>query len=438
MKNLWRSLTFWIFVGLFAGLACGAIFGEAIVPLADTLGTVFLRLLRMAIMPLIVASITSAVISIGNRENLGILGLQTFGYYILSSLAAILTGQVLVNLLKPGVGSTIRLQQTPDSIPAMDRGIGQILIDIIPENPFAAMADGRVLPVIFFSILFGYFITRTREPYNTQIGDLFAGFFEAMLRMTRMIVWAAPIGIFGINAQIVATTGFSAFKSLGFYFVVVLIGLGIHAFVTLPLILYLITRKNPFRHYAGMPPALITAFSTCSSIVSLPLTMKAVNENSGVSKKISSFVLPIGATVNMDGTALYECVAVVFIAQVYSFDLSFASQLVIVLTALLASIGAASVPMAGLVMMSIILSAVGTAPRGGRDHPCRRPIPRHVPHRHQRAERLGWNGGHREAAGGRRSRGPARRSGSVPGGLSRPRHGASKSSPAAIIPQHAT
>lgn len=359
MKNLWRSLTFWIFVGLFAGLACGAIFGEAIVPLADTLGTVFLRLLRMAIMPLIVASITSAVISIGNRENLGILGLQTFGYYILSSLAAILTGQVLVNLLKPGVGSTIRLQQTPDSIPAMDRGIGQILIDIIPENPFAAMADGRVLPVIFFSILFGYFITRTREPYNTQIGDLFAGFFEAMLRMTRMIVWAAPIGIFGINAQIVATTGFSAFKSLGFYFVVVLIGLGIHAFVTLPLILYLITRKNPFRHYAGMPPALITAFSTCSSIVSLPLTMKAVNENSGVSKKISSFVLPIGATVNMDGTALYECVAVVFIAQVYSFDLSFASQLVIVLTALLASIGAASVPMAGLVMMSIILSAVG-------------------------------------------------------------------------------
>ncbi len=359
MKNLWRSLTFWIFVGLFAGLACGAIFGEAIIPLADTLGTLFLRLLRMAIMPLIVASITSAVISIGNRQNLGILGLQTFGYYVLSSLAAILTGQVLVNLLKPGVGSTIRLQQTPDSIPAMDQGIGQILLDIIPENPFAALADGRVLPVIFFSILLGYFITRTREPYNTRIGDLFAGFFEAMLRMTQMIVWTAPIGIFGINAKIVATTGFSAFKSLGFYFAVVLIGLAIHAFVTLPLVLYLVTRKNPFRHYTGMPPALITAFSTCSSIVSLPLTMKAVNENSGVSKKISSFVLPIGATVNMDGTALYECVAVVFIAQVYSFDLSFASQLVIVLTALLASIGAASVPMAGLVMMSIILSAVG-------------------------------------------------------------------------------
>jgi Na+/H+-dicarboxylate symporter len=180
-----------------------------------------------------------------------------------------------------------------------------------------------------------------------------------MLRMTQMIVWTAPIGVFGINAKIVATTGFSAFKSLGFYFIVVLIGLAIHAFVTLPLVLRFVTGRNPFRHYRGMPPALVTAFSTCSSIVTLPLTMRAVTEKSRVSKKIASFVLPIGATVNMDGTALYECVAVVFIAQVYGFDLTFTAQLLIVLTALLASIGAASVPMAGLVMMTIILRAVG-------------------------------------------------------------------------------
>ena len=355
----WRSLTFWIFVGLFAGLACGAIFGERIVPLADALGTIFLRFLRMAIMPLIVASITSAVISVGSRENLGVLGAQTFGYYVVSSLAAILTGQVLVNILKPGVGSTIQLAKDPEAIPAIEKGFGQILIDIIPENPFAALAEGHVLPVIFFSILLGYFITRTREPHRTQIGDLFSGLFEAMLKMTQMIVWTAPIGVFGINAKIVATTGFSAFKSLGFYFAVVLIGLAIHAFVTLPLLIRLITGRSPVRHYRGMPPALVTAFSTCSSIVTLPLTMKAVTDNSRVSKKLASFVLPIGATVNMDGTALYECVAVVFIAQVYGFDLTITAQLLIVLTALLASIGAASVPMAGLVMMSIILSAVG-------------------------------------------------------------------------------
>jgi Na+/H+-dicarboxylate symporter len=359
MRIPYRSLTFWIFVGLFAGLGCGAVFGESIVPLGDTLGTVFLRLLRMAIMPLIVTSITSAVISVGSRQNLGVLGAQTFGYYVVSSLVAILTGQILVNILKPGVGSTIQLETSPDAIPAIEKGFGQILIDIIPENPFASMAEGQVLPVIFFSILLGYFITKIREPQRTQIGDLFSGLFEAMLRMTQLIVWTAPVGVFGINAKIVATTGFSAFRSLGFYFVVVLIGLAIHAFLTLPLALRLVTRRNPIRHYRGMPSALVMAFTTCSSIVTLPLTMRAVNENSGVSKKISSFVLPIGATVNMDGTALYECVAVVFIAQVYGFELTFTSQLLIVMTALLASIGAASVPMAGLVMLSIILSAVG-------------------------------------------------------------------------------
>jgi proton glutamate symport protein len=359
MRIPWRSLTFWIFVGLFAGLACGALFGERIVPLGDTMGTLFLRLLRMAIMPLIVASITSAVISVGSRQNLGILGAQTFGYYVVSSLAAILTGQILVNVLKPGVGSTLQLEREPEVIPAIEKGFGEILLDIIPENPFASLAEGNVLPVIFFSILLGYFITRIREPQRTQIGDLFAGLFEAMLRMTQMIVWTAPLGVFGINAKIVATTGFSAFQSLGFYFAVVLIGLAIHAFVTLPLALRVVTGRSPVRHYRGMPPALVTAFSTCSSIVTLPLTMRAVTEKSGVSRKIASFVLPIGATVNMDGTALYECVAVVFIAQVYGFDLTFTSQLLIVLTALLASIGAASVPMAGLVMMSIILSAVG-------------------------------------------------------------------------------
>ena len=318
-----------------------------------------MRLLRMAIMPLIIASIVSGVISVGNRKNLGVLGAQTFGYYIVSSLMAILTGQILVNIFKPGVGASIRLEEAPDRIPAMERGIGDILVNIIPENPFQSLAESTVLPVIFFSILFGYFVTRTSEPYRTQLGDLFQGFFDAMMGMTRLVVWTAPVGVFGINAKIVATTGFSAFKSLGFYFVLVLIGLTIHALVNLPLLMYLVTRKGPFRHYKGMIPALITGFSTCSTVVTLPLTIKAVAENSGVSKKIASFVLPIGATVNMDGTALYECVAVIFIAQVYNFDLTFTAQIVIVFTALLASIGAASVPMSGMVMMSIILGAVG-------------------------------------------------------------------------------
>jgi Na+/H+-dicarboxylate symporter len=354
-----RSLTFWIFVGLFGGMAAGWVVGEPIVPIADPLSELFLRLLRMAIMPLIITSITSAVISVGDRKNLEILGAKTFAYYVTTSLLAILTGQILVNVLKPGVGSTIRLQETVTEIPAAQRSIGEIIFNIIPENPFQALADGQVLPVIFFSILFGYFVTRLNEPHRSQLGNIFHAAFHAMLKLTHVVIWTAPLGVFGINARIVATTGFDAFRTLGFYFGVVLIGLFIHATVTLPLLVYLVTRKNPFRHYKGMPPPLVTAFSTCSTIVTLPLTMEAVTQKSKVSEKISSFVLPIGATVNMDGTALYECVAVIFIAQVYGFALSLDQQLIIVATALLASIGAASVPMSGLVMMSIILGAVG-------------------------------------------------------------------------------
>ncbi|MFH1764811.1 MAG: dicarboxylate/amino acid:cation symporter [Gemmatimonadota bacterium] len=359
MRIPYRSLTFWIFVGLFGGMVAGQVFGEAIVPYAQPLSDIFLRLLRMAIMPLIITSLTAAVISVGGRRDLGVLGAKTFAYYIASSLMAILTGQILVNVLKPGVGSAIEFQEEVTEIPAAAQGPVELLLNIIPENPFQALAEGMVLPVIFFCILFGYFVTRLDEPYKSTLGDFFQGAFKAMMKLTYAVIWTAPLGVFGINARIVATTGFEAFRSLGFYFVIVLIGLLIHAAVTLPLLVYLVTRKNPYWHYLGMPSALITAFSTGSTIVTLPLTMKAVTEHSGVSDKISSFVLPIGATVNMDGTALYECVAVIFIAQIYGVALGFDQQLVIVLTALLASIGAASVPMSGLVMMSIILGAVG-------------------------------------------------------------------------------
>ncbi len=359
MRIPYRSLTFWIFAGLFLGMVSGKIFGEGIIPLGEVLGDVFLKLLRMAIMPLILVSITSGVISVGGRKNLGLLGAKTFSYYVVSSLLAILTGQILVNVFKPGIGSTIRFEENVDVIPAVQRDIGDIINGIIPENPFGAMANGEVLPVIFFSILLGYFITLLKGPQKEKLEDLFNAFFEAMMKMTQFVIWSAPIGVFGINAKIVATTGFDAFRSLGFYFVLVLIGLSIHAFVTLPIMIRIFTGKNPFYHYKGMPSALATGFSTCSTIVTLPLTMTAVTRHSRVSKKIASFVLPIGATVNMDGTALYECVAVIFIAQVYGFDLTFAQQIIIVITALLASIGAASVPMSGMVMMSIILGAVG-------------------------------------------------------------------------------
>lgn len=350
------TLTHYIFIGFFAGIAAGAVFGEDILPIAEPLADIFLRLLRMAIMPLIITSIISAVVSVGH---LGRLGLKTFGYYVVSSLLAILTGQILVNLLKPGIGAKIGLEAAPVQIAASQQTLKDILLHIIPENPISSMAQGDVLPVIFFSILFGFFITKLKSKPRYLLSDFFQAAFEAMLKMTLFVVWSAPFGVFGILARIVAQTGFESFRSLGFYFVVVLMGLAFHAFVNLPLLLILIGRFNPVKHYRGMIQALIFGFSTCSTIVTLPLTMKAVTENSKVSEKIANFTLPIGATVNMDGTALYECVATIFIAQVYGFELTFGAQIIIVLTALLASIGAASVPMSGMVMMSIILKAVG-------------------------------------------------------------------------------
>ncbi|MDZ7724856.1 MAG: dicarboxylate/amino acid:cation symporter [candidate division KSB1 bacterium] len=353
------SLTTWIFIGLGSGILAGRLVGEPIVPAAQFLSDIFLRMLRMAIMPLILTSITSGVVSIGSDKGVGRLGLKTLLYYLSSTLLAILTGQLLVNLLKPGVGATVGLTADVESVPVSDDSIADLLLRIIPVNPFEALANGDVLPVIFFCIMFGIFVMHLQEPHKGKLVSAIEAAFKTMMNMTRFIVWLAPIGVFGINAMIAATTGLAAFKSLGFYFITVLLALFWHMGVDLPLLLRLIGRVNPLMHYKGMTSAMITAFSTSSSMVTLPLNIECVTKRSRVSQKIANFTLPIGATVNMDGTALYECVAAIFIAQIYGIELTALQQFLVVLTALLASIGAAAVPMAGLVMMSIILKAIG-------------------------------------------------------------------------------
>ena len=353
------NLTHYIFIGLLTGALAGWLVGDPIIPLANLLAEIFLRLLRMAIMPLIITSIISGVVSVGSASGLGKLSIKTFGYYVFSSLLAISTGLILVNIFKPGVGAKVGFEHSPATIAAAEQDLSEFLLRIIPENPFQALANGEVLPVIFFCILFGFFVTKLSEKPRIQLSSFFQAAFDTMMKVTHFVVLSAPLGVFGIMARIVAKTGFSAFQSLGFYFLVVLAGLFIHAFVNLPILLRFVGRFNPMLHFKGMISALLTAFSTCSSMVTLPLTMEAVTKNSKVPQKIASFTLPIGATVNMDGTALYEGVATIFIAQVYGIELGLGSQAIVLLTALLASIGAASVPMSGLVMMSIILTAVG-------------------------------------------------------------------------------
>ncbi len=364
MKKIKLELHWQIFIGLIAGVILALLarffhFESFVTNQVALLGTIFLRALKMIIVPLIVSSIISGVTGLGDAENFGRLATKTLSYYIVTSILAILTGLVLVNIIQPGVGAQFGFHQAPQNINTSAATFKDTLLRIIPTNPLASMVQGDILPTIFFSLLFGFFITRVNEPYKQQLTDFFDGFFQVMMKLTHFIILFAPIGVFALIAKIIAQTGLEAFVPLFKYMLTVILGLVIHATITLPALLYFLGGVSPLAHFKAMSAALMTAFSTSSSSATLPLTIDCAENNAGVSNKISSFVLPLGATINMDGTALYECVAAMFIAQVYGIHLSFVQQLVVVVTALLASIGAAGIPMAGLVMITIILKAVG-------------------------------------------------------------------------------
>jgi proton glutamate symport protein len=329
------------------------------------MGDLFLRGLKMIIVPLILTSIITGVANMGDAQDLGKLGLKTIVYYITTSLFAILTGLLLVNLIQPGVGADLGFSKSIEGIDISSQGLGNVLMKMVPNNIFQALASADMLAIIFFSILVGFFLMKIAREYKDPLLNLFNGGFELMMKITSFVIKFTPFGIFGIVAAVVAEQAgdrqalLDITQRLGMYMAAVLGGLFFHAFITLPVLLRLIGKVNPYKHFQAMTTPLLTAFSTSSSSATLPLTMDAVENNVGVSNKITSFVLPLGATVNMDGTALYECVAAMFIAQAYGIHLSFLTQIVVVFTALLASIGAAGIPMAGLVMITVILSAVG-------------------------------------------------------------------------------
>ncbi len=326
------------------------------------MGTLFLRALKMIIIPLIFSSIVTGVANIGDAENLGRLGAKTFGYYLVTTTLAILTGLFFVNILQPGVGVNLGDAKIVDGLSSAKDSFGDTLINIIPTNIFEVLTNGSILPIIFFAILFGFFITKVDAKPKQTLTNIFNAIFDVVMKITMFIIKFTPLGILGIVAKTVGEQSnnlANVVGSLGLYMVAVMLALGVHFWVTLPLLLKFIGRANPIKHLKAMRTPLLTAFSTSSSSATLPLTMAAVEHNSGVSNKVTSFVLPLGATVNMDGTALYECVAAMFIAQAYGVELGIFQQIIVVITALLASIGAAGIPMAGLVMISVILTAVG-------------------------------------------------------------------------------
>ncbi len=376
------ALHWQIFIALIAGGLAGWLSGEEGhlfgLPLMDTfafMGEIFLRGLKMIVVPLIAASIITGVAGIGKSRDFARLGVKTLVFYSVSSMAAILMGLFWVNLIQPGIvegkpaKDLIGLSAGTESVMASvsDKGAGdivEIFVRMIPENVVRAAAEGDILAVIVFSMLFGFFLTRVGNVYEGSLLRFFEGVYEVMIKITDLVMRLAPVGVFGLVAKTVASTGFDAFVPLRDFFFTTVLALAGHAFITLPLLLLLVGRVSPFRHFQAMASALLMAFSTSSSSATLPRTIECVEKNAGVSRRTSSFVLPLGATVNMDGTALYECVAALFIAQCYGLELSLGVQFTVVMVALLTSIGVAGIPSASLVAIAIILAAIGLPVEG--------------------------------------------------------------------------
>lgn len=348
-------------------LAGGALLGWIFPPVGQYvgwMGVIFLKMLKLIVVPLVFFSIVSGMAGMGKGLNLGRIALKTLGFYLGTMLLAIITGLLLVVIIKPGMGGGMTLPEGFEGLQAQQKTLGEILMGIFPDNIFKAFSEPNMLGIIIFSILIGVFIPAMEETYSLKLIAFFEAFSSLMLKLTLFIIRFTPLGIFGLITQLTAQQAnhpeslTRLGSGLGIYALIVAGAILFHGLITLSLVLYM-GKVSPLKHLKSMATVLLTAFSTSSSNATLPLSMEEVMQKAGVSKKIASFTLPLGATVNMNGTALYECVATIFIAQVYGIPLTVTQMLVVVVTALLAAIGSAGIPMAGLVMMSIILSAVG-------------------------------------------------------------------------------
>lgn len=348
-------------IGALIGIA-GGYFAPGFFVELKFLGTIFLNALKMILIPLIVASMIVGVTSLGNIQKLGRTSLKTLGYYLMTTGFSVALGLILVNIIRPGEGIENFGAAIPDLVSKSEgKTILDVIIGLIPGNIFKAAADGQVLPLIVFSLLFGGVLSASGEKARTVV-SFFEGINVAIMKLVTIIIYFAPIGVMGLIGAIVAEQRDSLDQlasGMGWYAFTVILGLLIHATVILPLILKTRTGRSPWRYFVNMGQALTTAFTTASSSATLPITIDLVEEQNKVDPRAASFVLPLGATINMDGTALYEAVAALFIAQIYQVDLGLGQQIVIFLSATLVSIGAAGIPHAGTVMMVIVLNAVG-------------------------------------------------------------------------------
>lgn len=383
MKKL--ALHWQIIIGMILGLLFGWIFiqfswgKQFVIDWIKPFGTIFINSLKLIAIPLIVASLIKGVSDLNDIRQLSKMGSRTIGIYLITTVLAISIGLLLVNVIKPGgfIEESTRLDmmasfsgdadsRISDANATKERGPLSALVDIIPDNIIgAASSNGNMLQIIFFVVFFGIGMILIEPTKAEPVKKFFDGLNEVVLKMIDVIMLAAPFGVFALLATLIAEAPSSdVFIALGAYALTVVLGLLIMIFLVYPLAVKLFTPLSVKEFFNGISPAQLLAFSTSSSAATLPVTMERVEEHLGVEKDVTSFVLPVGATINMDGTSLYQGVAAVFIAQVFGNDLTLSDQLMIVLTATLASIGTAAVPGAGILMLVIVLESIGVNPAG--------------------------------------------------------------------------
>ena len=363
-----------ILIGLLLGVVAGVIFGPK-AAVIKPVGTAFIRLITLIVVPLVFASLLVGTASLGDIRKLGRMGVKTIAYYLTTTALAITIGLILANIVRPGsrlpedVKTNLlrnyggvaleKIQQAEETPNVID-----VLLDIIPTNPINSLSTANMLQIIFFALLLGVALTMIPSHRARSVLSFFEGINDAMIQIVHIVMKAAPYGVFALIAAIVGQFGVGILATLLRYSVVVIVGLILHTGLTYSGAVSLLAKMNPFAFFRGIRPAQLIAFSTSSSSATLPVTMECSMENLRVPNDVASFVLPLGATINMDGTALYQGVAAVFISEVYGMHLTLGNQLMIVLTATLASIGAAGVPGVGMITLALVLKTIGVPLEG--------------------------------------------------------------------------
>jgi Na+/H+-dicarboxylate symporter len=361
MKNN-NILLYLMLTGIVSGGLCGWIFGKEML-IVDWVGEMFLNTLKMLVIPLIVSSMIVGIAGLGDIRKVGRAGTNTIIYFLSTTGFSVVAGLVVVNIMQPGQGVELTTE-IPDKVAGKASvGITDILKSFVSPNLIHSMAEMDILPVIIFSLVFGGVLTTLGEKGRLVI-SVFDGINAAIMKIVHLVMYTAPLGVFALVASKLGAAGggdmfLAELLKIGKFAATVIMGLLFHAVVTLPAILYFVAKKNPLTYFKNMSPALTTALSTASSSATLPVTLECVEEENKISRRTTLFVIPLGATVNMDGTALYESIAAIFIAQMVGIHLGFGEQVLVFLTATLAAIGAAGIPEAGLVTMVIVLQAVG-------------------------------------------------------------------------------